>query len=146
MLTRQQLDDFDRCGILRVPNAIATADAEAMCACVWGNLSRRYPVRRDDPETWTPRNALIRADPWVKALCSRAEDADRIERFMNRGANVDGIELRVVEMIGEPGDVYLVHPLMLHAPAINCAATPRIVLSSFVYRNGIRPEALYNEQ
>jgi site-specific recombinase XerC len=27
-------------------------------------------------------------------------------------------ELRVVEMVGEPGDVFLVHALILHAPTI----------------------------
>ncbi len=62
---------------------------------------------------------------------------------MNRSTTVGGVELRVVEMTGEPGDVYLVHPLILHAPATNCLAVPRIVLLSFVYRNGVQPSALY---
>jgi ectoine hydroxylase-related dioxygenase (phytanoyl-CoA dioxygenase family) len=89
------------------------------------------------------RKALIRAHPWVKALCSRDETADRIERFMNLGTTVDGAELRVVEMTGEPGDLYLVHPLIMHAPATNCAALPRIVLSSFVFRNGVDLSEFY---
>ena len=54
---------------------------------------------------------------------------------------VGGAELRVVEMTGEPGDVFLVHPLIVHAPSTNCADVPRIVLSSFVYRNGVEAEA-----
>jgi hypothetical protein len=81
------------------------------------------------------RSALIRAYPWMEALCSRSETADRIGRFMNVSTAVGGAELQVVEMTGEPGDVYFVHPLILHAPAMNCAGVPRIVLSSFVYRN-----------
>ncbi len=247
-----------------MPSAIPAADAEAMCACVWDNLSRHYSFRREQPKTWTTqrvnglhalgksvafkqvgspavcemldvllgpgnwqrperwgsllvafpesrerwdvphaswhldlpasgalqglfavrlftclaplhhggggtvvvagshllveelaresakrlrsaevRKALIHAHPWVKALCSRDERTHRIERFMNLGTTVNGVELSVVEMTGEPGDVFLVHPLILHAPATNCLAVPRIVLSSFVYRNGFQPSALY---
>jgi ectoine hydroxylase-related dioxygenase (phytanoyl-CoA dioxygenase family) len=46
-------------------------------------------------------------------------------------------------MTGEPGDVLLTHPLLLHAPSKNCAASPRIVLSSTVYRSGVRPSEIY---
>ena len=53
------------------------------------------------------------------------------------------LELRVVEITGEPGDLYLVHPLIMHAPAPNCAAVPRMVLSSFVFRNGVDLAAFY---
>ena len=76
------------------------------------------------------RSALIRAYPWVKALCSRSDSADRIGRFMDVNTPVEGAELRVVEMTGEPGDLFLVHPLILHAWSTNCADLPRMVLSS----------------
>ncbi len=89
------------------------------------------------------RSALIRAYPWVKALCSRSDTSNRTGRFMDVNTAGGGAELRVVEMMGEPGDVFLVHPLILHAPSANCAAVPRMVLSSFVYRNGVEPSALY---
>jgi ectoine hydroxylase-related dioxygenase (phytanoyl-CoA dioxygenase family) len=267
MLTPEQLDEFNRRGILHVPGAVPAADAEAMCGCVWDNLGRRYPFRRDRPDTWSSkrvmgfnaldksvafeqvgssavraildsllgrgnwqrparwasllvafpespgpwdvphtswhidlpasnaleglfavrlftclaplhhggggtvmvagshllveklvcnsaerlrsadaREALIHAYPWVKALCSRDESEGRVERFMKPGkADRNGL-LRVVEMTGEPGDVFLVHPLILHAHATNCAAVPRIVLSSWVYRNGIDPTALYQSK
>jgi ectoine hydroxylase-related dioxygenase (phytanoyl-CoA dioxygenase family) len=62
------------------------------------------------------RKALIRNYPWVRALCSRNDTTDRIGRFMDISTAVDGTELRVVEMTGEPCDVFLVHPLILHAP------------------------------
>jgi ectoine hydroxylase-related dioxygenase (phytanoyl-CoA dioxygenase family) len=62
---------------------------------------------------------------------------------MERSEILDDVELRVVEMTGEPGDVLLTHPLLLHAPAKNCAALPRIVLSSTVYRSGVRPSEIY---
>ncbi|MBV8361586.1 MAG: phytanoyl-CoA dioxygenase family protein [Deltaproteobacteria bacterium] len=89
------------------------------------------------------RTALIGRYLWIKALCSRSETANRIERFMNVSTIVDGAELRVIEMTGDPGDVFFVHPLMLHAPSTNCAAVPRMVLSSFVYRNGVESGAMY---
>jgi ectoine hydroxylase-related dioxygenase (phytanoyl-CoA dioxygenase family) len=37
-------------------------------------------------------------------------------------------------MIGEPGDVFLMHPILLHAPSKNTAAVPRIALSSTIHR------------
>jgi hypothetical protein len=89
------------------------------------------------------REALIGSHPWIKALCSRSETANRIQRFMNVSSTVDAAELRVIEMTGEPGDVFFVHPLILHAPSPNCADLPRMVLSSFVYRNGVEPSGMY---
>jgi hypothetical protein len=83
------------------------------------------------------RMRLIRAHPWVKALCSRDEKADRVRRFMSEGTTIDGVEVRVVEMTGEAGDVLLVHPMMLHAPALNCSAVPRFVLSATAFRAGV---------
>lgn len=62
---------------------------------------------------------------------------------MDLSTAVDGAELRVVEMTGEPGDVFLAHPLILHAPATNCTTVPRMALASFVYRNGVEPSAPY---
>jgi hypothetical protein len=89
------------------------------------------------------RNALIRTCPWIEALCSRDSNSDRVQRFMSRSEVFDDVELRVVEMTGEPGDVLMTHPLLLHAPSKNCAASPRIVLSSTVYRSGVRPSEIY---
>jgi ectoine hydroxylase-related dioxygenase (phytanoyl-CoA dioxygenase family) len=265
VLSYQQLTEFERNGILRVSGAIPGADVESMAALVWDNLERRYPIRRDQPRTWTSRRisglhaldksvsfqeigstkicqvldqllgsgnwqrpsrwgfllvafpepagrwdipctswhldlpasgsleelfavrlftclrplrhrggatlvvagshllvedlarrngarrfrsadvreALIRGYPWIRALCSRGETADLIGRFMNASTAANGAELRVVEMTGEAGDAFLVHPLILHAASPNCAEVPRMVLSTFVYRNGVEPGALY---
>jgi hypothetical protein len=265
MFNSQQFVDFKRDGIVRVSRAIPAADVEAMTALVWDNLERRYPVRRNRPDTWTPkringlhalddsvtfeeigsatvcqmlddvfgtanwqrparwgylliafleshgpwdiphgswhldfpascslqgmflvrlftclrpvlhgggstlvvagshrlvedvvrknshqrlrsadiRTALIQTYPWVRALCSRRDGADRIARFMDSATRINDIELRVIEMTGEPGDVFLVHALNLHAYSPNCSDAPRMVLSSFVYRNGVGPSAFY---
>ena len=89
------------------------------------------------------RKHLIGTYPWVKALCSRDEKADRIRRFMDEGARIDGVEVRVVEMTGEAGDVILAHPMMLHAPAMNCSTVPRVVLSATAFRAGVPVVKLY---
>jgi ectoine hydroxylase-related dioxygenase (phytanoyl-CoA dioxygenase family) len=90
------------------------------------------------------RNALIRACPWVKDLCSKEIADGRVRRFMERSEVFDDVKLRVVEMTGEPGDVLMTHPLLLHAGAKNCATVPRIVLSGTVFRSGIRPNEFYS--
>ncbi|MGH7924731.1 MAG: phytanoyl-CoA dioxygenase family protein [Candidatus Binatus sp.] len=90
------------------------------------------------------RKALIRTCPWVKELCSKDMSDGRVKRFMERTEAFEGVELRVIEMTGEPGDVLLTNPLLLHAGAKNCAAVPRIVLSSTVFRSGVRPSEAYS--
>ena len=278
MLTAEQRDEFDRCGMVRMPGAVAEAAAEEMLRTVWNCLRDRYHIHRGAPDTWPEpqsrgdggvqqiggahrfmgthhlpksvtfeqvgngvvrdaiddllgpgnwlpperwgsllvtfpesrdrwevpcsnwhldfpaslspsglagvriftcladvpaggggtvfiagsprlfenvvsegesvpsaeaRKRLIRAYPWVKALCSRDETADRVRRFMREGTSIDGVEVRVVEMIGEAGDVVLVHPMMLHAPAMNCSSVPRMVLSATAFRAGVAPVKLY---
>jgi hypothetical protein len=85
------------------------------------------------------RRSLMQTDPWFLHLCSDTEDADRIERFMTRGAVVDGVTVRVVELTGAPGDAFLMHPWQLHAPAPNCGTSPRLMLSHAVMRTGWAP-------
>ena len=52
MLTIGQGDEFERLGIVRLPGAIARADAEEMCNRVWRALGKRYGLRRESPATW----------------------------------------------------------------------------------------------
>lgn len=272
MLTEQQRDEFHRFGILRVPGAIPSRAANAMCDSVWEMLARRYKIGRDDPETWEAqrimgtkerpdaitfaqivnpalrsmlnqllapaewecdphwgsllvsfpggwpaapngwdvphqgwhldapvvrslpelygvriftclaelapqggatlavagsprlaqelatargiakmrsanvRKALMDRYSWMKELCSFDLAIDRVQRFMKTAAILEDVEVRVVEMTGEPGDVFLVHPLMMHAGSPNCSALPRMVLSSTVYRRGVDWSALYGPE
>jgi hypothetical protein len=105
------------------------------------NLARSEKVER--LKSSDARNGLIRTCSWVKQLCSRDGDGGRVQRFMESSELSGEAELRVIEMTGEPGDVLLTHPLLLHAPAKNCASIPRIVLSSTVFRSGVQQSALY---
>jgi hypothetical protein len=93
--------------------------------------SHRVVAERYDPlpadrralgETWR-RDRLMRDHPWFAQLSGHAPGpADRIGAFMG----ADG-PLRVVELTGEPGDVYVCHPLLIHSPAPNCRDQPRMV-------------------
>ena len=79
------------------------------------------------------RKALAARSDWFAALTSRPSGEDRVQRFMREGSEVDGVPVRVCEMLGEPGDVILMHPLAMHAPTPNVLATPRMMLTQFVY-------------
>lgn len=96
-------------------------------------------IRESAPTHWQGRSAelrraLRREVPWMRALTSTAHDADRAERFMAETESYEGVPLRVVELFGEPGDVYLMHPWMLHAPSLNCAEHPRMMLTERIHR------------
>jgi hypothetical protein len=49
---------------------------------------------------------------------------------MVQGDTVDGIDVRVVELTGAPGDLVVMHPWLLHNISMNVADTPRM-MSSF---------------
>lgn len=71
---------------------------------------------------------------WFAALCSKGEeDPGRVNRFMREGASFRDIPVRVAEMTGEPGDVLMWHPNLLHAaPSSNQRQHPRLVLSATI--------------
>jgi hypothetical protein len=83
---------------------------------------------------------------WMKELCSFDPAIDRVSRFMKSTTTLEDVDVRVVELTGDPGDVYLVHPLMLHASSPNCLAIPRMVLSTTVYRRGIDWSVLHGPE
>ena len=71
---------------------------------------------------------------WVAELCSKGkEDEGRVRRFMHEGADFRGVPLRVAEMTGQPGDVILWHPNVLHTCSrANSTRAPRLVLSATI--------------
>jgi Phytanoyl-CoA dioxygenase (PhyH) len=74
----------------------------------------------------------LQTHPYVRDLHTEGDREARIERFMNRVEDVDGIPLQVVENIGAAGDVILLHPLTLHVAAPNNGGAPRFLLSGAV--------------
>ena len=67
--------------------------------------------------------------PYFRALLSK-KSADR-ERFLNEPGFVNDIELRVVELTGEPGDAYFVNGSVLHTITRNYQPDPRMMVRGF---------------
>jgi len=91
-------------------------------------------LRLREGPAWPGRSADVRKRlkaevPWLGELCSLREAEDRESRFMKQPTSCNGAPLQVVELTGEPGDVFAMHPWLLHAPAANCGTLPRMMLT-----------------
>jgi hypothetical protein len=86
------------------------------------------------------RLALLASDPWLRALTSADDREERVARFMEAPATIDGTPVRVVELTGRAGDVVLTHPWVLHCAAPNCATAPRFMRSMDLYRRDVHPK------
>ncbi|MEN8183850.1 MAG: phytanoyl-CoA dioxygenase family protein [Myxococcota bacterium] len=73
------------------------------------------------------RQALMNSDPWLKALGAEADEEGWVGRFMAREHAIADIPVRVVELTGEPGDVVIGHPWLLHTPSPNRGDRPRFM-------------------
>ena len=74
------------------------------------------------------RSQLAATSSWFRELWSGEPHPERSGRYLS-GEEVDGVHVRVVELVGEPGDVVLWHPSLLHSIAPNCLDRPRFMLS-----------------
>jgi hypothetical protein len=79
------------------------------------------------------RKLLVAQEPWFAALETVRKGEDRMARFMETDGMADGVPVRVCEMLGEPGDLIVMDPLMLHAMTPNVRETPRMMLTEWVY-------------
>ncbi|MFF0338763.1 phytanoyl-CoA dioxygenase family protein [Kribbella sp. NPDC004875] len=243
MLTADELDVFERDGIVKLPSAFSTDDAAAMRDALWRELSARHGMEPDDRSTWTTlrptglkttksdrrahailsptvrsalddllgewvepshqgqvlvtmpegvpwavphrlwhtdvgfetvpdsvkiwallgdlepggggtpqvagshkvisrfltttgerefkavRDQVLRSDPWFRNLTAEERSVDPMAP-----ADLDGLPVRVVELTGQAGDVYVTHPWILHSIAPNAAETPRMMRSRFIRR------------
>jgi hypothetical protein len=91
-------------------------------------------VRADRTRCAKATEVALKRHPWMKRLAD-PDEPDR-ERFLEPSV-VDGHELRVVELTGEPGDVVLIHPYALHTIAENAGTGPRMMTSRNLYRRGV---------
>ena len=91
---------------------------------------------QDNPPPPGARSAdmrkLLLGHPYMRDLHTRGDPERRIERFMKRTEEVDGVPLRVVENTGAAGDVMLLHPLLMHVAARNTGTSPRFLLSGAI--------------
>ncbi len=88
----------------------------------------------DEREYKRVRDGIMRSDPWLKELSTESDDPGRTIRFMRHGTVIDGIELRVVELAGNAGDVFVTHPWVMHCIASNANARPRMMRSFAIMR------------
>jgi ectoine hydroxylase-related dioxygenase (phytanoyl-CoA dioxygenase family) len=91
-------------------------------------------LRRRRPERWPGRSADVRESlrrevEWLRALWTLRPGEDRVARFLEKPAAEAGVELQVLELTGEPGDVILMHPWILHSLSANCGTRPRMVVT-----------------
>jgi hypothetical protein len=80
------------------------------------------------------RRLLAEAHPWLRDLWSEEFSETRKQRFMEEGAVVRGVPVKVVEISGQAGDIVVMHSSVLHAPSLNSRSKPRIVVRQSVYR------------
>jgi ectoine hydroxylase-related dioxygenase (phytanoyl-CoA dioxygenase family) len=71
--------------------------------------------------------------PWLLELWNPDGGTDRISRYLDTGAVIDGVDVRVEELTGEPGDAVIMHPRLLHTMAANSLDTPRMMLLQFLH-------------
>ena len=80
------------------------------------------------------RETLKARYPWFALLCSRTDESDRAA-LMNE-ADIAGVKVRAVEMIGDAGDAYLMHPCVLHAGTPIIRDTPRLAVTLWAPARG----------
>ena len=86
----------------------------------------------------------LRKLPYFRELMS--EDVTNRDRFMNESCHVGAVELQVIELHGEPGDVFLVNMRVLHTIAPNASRVPRIMVTQRFVREDVPDEMLPEHQ
>ncbi len=51
-LAPEQLDEFERRGVVRLQGFYPKADIDSMAIRLWADLEKRYGIHRDQPESW----------------------------------------------------------------------------------------------
>jgi Phytanoyl-CoA dioxygenase (PhyH) len=103
--------------------------------------SNSLPVERRAGNSVSWRR-FLNTDPWTRELVRAGDEPARTNRLMGGRHDADGIDLEIIEMTGEPGDVYITDIHTFHCVAPNASDRPRIMLGA-VYRrsqiNDARP-------
>ncbi|AGL16149.1 phytanoyl-CoA dioxygenase family protein [Actinoplanes sp. N902-109] len=74
---------------------------------------------------------------WLRDLWNPPGDTTgerRIQRYMNDGIRIDDVDLRVVEVTGRAGDVFVMHCDTFHAAAPNTHNQPRIMATNIFFQ------------
>jgi ectoine hydroxylase-related dioxygenase (phytanoyl-CoA dioxygenase family) len=96
--------------------------------------SHRLVVAGEVERSPQMRKGLALRSEWFRDLWQPSTRGDRVARFMTEGATVDGVEVRVVELTGQAGDLIVWHPALIHNGSPNCSRRPRFVLTHTAFR------------
>jgi hypothetical protein len=85
--------------------------------------------RGGNKRTW---GRFMRQTEWLTSLCTPGPEPERSERLLAEASDVDGMPVRVVEMCGDPGDVYVTHLHVFHCASANVNDQPRLMLGKAI--------------
>lgn len=71
---------------------------------------------------------LVQEDPWFQALLQEGSPDQRIQRFLEEGNTLHGIEQKAIPLTGAAGDIIVMDPRCLHTFSANVSNLPRQVL------------------
>ncbi len=81
-------------------------------------------------------NRELEREPFFRDLLAR--DSPECDGLFETTERVRGVNLEVVELIGEPGDVYLMNLQVLHARCPNTRPTPRLMMTQRFLLSSVR--------
>ena len=85
--------------------------------------------RGGNKRTW---GRFMRQTEWLTSLGTPGPEPERSERLLAGTSDVDGMPVRVVEMCGDPGDVYVTHLHVFHCASANVRDRPRLMLGKAI--------------
>ena len=108
---------------------LALAGSHRLVERYSSDLSREH--RPGNSTTW---RRFLRHDPWLDDLARPGQEPQRTQRLTGGAHDADGIDLHIVEMTGEPGDVYIIDLRTFHCVAPNASARPRMMVTAIANR------------
>ena len=81
-------------------------------------------------------NRELAREPFFRDLLAR--DGTGCDGLFETTERVQGVDLKVVELVGEPGDVYLMNLQVLHAKCPNTRPTPRLMMTQRFLLSSVR--------
>lgn len=88
--------------------------------------------RTGDKQTW--HRFMRRTDPWLARFLDNDDSADR-NTLLGTTQMIDGRQVELRELTGEPGDVHICHINLFHSVAPNASDRPRVVITHVVRPN-----------
>lgn len=81
-------------------------------------------------------NRELGREPFFRELFAR--DRDECDGLFETAGRVHGVDLEVVELVGEPGDVYLMNLQVLHSKNRNTRPMPRLMITQRFLLTSVR--------